>query len=50
LETYISYLSGGRIRYEKLNHEISVLKKLKYHLLAAIRLMWPILPCHERGV
>jgi hypothetical protein len=42
-------LSEGRTHYEKPNHEMSVLK-IKYHLLEAIRFIWPYLTCHESGV
>jgi hypothetical protein len=27
-----------------------VLQTLKYHLLEAMRLIWPYLPCHKSGV
>jgi hypothetical protein len=43
-------LSKGRTHYEKKDHEMSVLKKIKYHLLEAIRFIWPYLICHESGV
>jgi hypothetical protein len=48
LETCTSNLSGGKNHYEKLNHEISVLQKVKYRLLVAIRRLWPI--CHVAKV
>jgi hypothetical protein len=50
LETCIYNLSGGRAHYETLTIEMLVLKKIKCHLLGAIRLIWLHLPCHESGV
>jgi hypothetical protein len=49
-EMCISNLPGSHKHYEKLNHEMSVLKKFTYHLLKAIRLKLTILPSHEIGV